>query len=248
MKARGDPGLDSLFRVLGKEGAIEILSQAAGELTSGKDAIRRIGMSQKLYYSRLGELRRLGLLEKEGLRTYRVTDRGRLALDLQNRFVRSLTQNRSSLPVEARVIPDYRRMVEALSGQIEGAENRIKLATRYVDPTIAKSTFEALDRNVSIQVLYKSGMTHLGKLALDVLRMLKKDVTSGATALWKETRVSPIPFSFAIIDGHWSGVELVSPDDTFLAALEFEGDPAAAVLSVLFRRYYRMGTVFPRFW
>ena len=35
--------LDEFYRVLSKEGAVEILSRASDELTSGKDAIREIG-------------------------------------------------------------------------------------------------------------------------------------------------------------------------------------------------------------
>ena len=248
MPSRDISGLDAFLRVLGREGSLEILAEASGELTSGKDAIRSIGLSQKLYYSRLNELRRLGLIEREGTRTYRATERGRLVLDLHSRLTKAIRENRSRLPIEARVIPDYPGMVKTLSGQIDQAKSRVKLATRYIDPTVAKSTFDAVDRHISVEVLFKSGRTHLGKLALDLLSLLRSDLTGQVERLWKSTRVADIPFSFAVIDGHWSGVELVGPDETFLSALEFEGDSTAASLGILFRHYYRIGTVFPRFW
>jgi len=227
---------------------MQILSEAAEELESGKDAIRRTGLTQKLYYSRLTELKRLGLVERQGIKTYRATPRGRLILDLRKRFGEALNQRRTSLPVESRVIATYPEMVETLSTQMDRARSRIKLATRYVDTTIAKCTFDALGRNVSIQVIYKSGKTHLGRMALELLGLVKRDVGSQVNLLWRNTRVSDIPFSFSIVDGHWSGIELVGPDDTFIAALEFEGEAAAAALGVLFRHYYRVGSVFPRFW
>jgi DNA-binding HxlR family transcriptional regulator len=99
--------LDRFYRVLGKEGTVEILSRASQELTSGKDAIREIGLSQKLYYSRLSELRRLGLIEKEGVRKYRITENGKLVLDLRDRLMRAMVHSRTSLPVESRVITRY---------------------------------------------------------------------------------------------------------------------------------------------
>ncbi len=240
--------LDAFFRILGKEGSVEILAEAAGEFQSGKDAIRNFGLSQKLYYSRLMELRRLGLIEKEGIRKYRLTEKGRLVLDLQDRLGRAMSQNRPSLPIESRLITDYLAMIDSLSMQIDRSKSRIKLASRYVDVTIAKSIFDALDRNVSVQAIYKSGRTHLGRLALDSLTLLRSDFGSQLERIWKLTRVADIPFSFAVVDGHWSGIEFVGPDDTFLSALEFEGKAAATSLSLLFRRYYRIGTVFPRFW
>ena len=248
MKTPEPLNLEAFFKILGKEGSVELLAQAGDELTSGKDAIRCIGLSQKLYYSRLVELRHLGLIEKEGLRKYRTTKKGRLVLDLRKRMGKALDQNRSSLPVESRVISTYSGMVETLSKQIDEAQNRIKLATRYVDATIAKSAFDAVDRNVSVQVLYKSGKTHLGKLALELITLLKSDIASQLERLWKNTRVADVPFSFTVIDGHWSGIELIGADNTFLAALEFEGESTSVALSLLFRHYFRIGTVFPRFW
>lgn len=248
MKPSEVSSLDAFFKILGKEGSVEILAEAANELTSGKDAIRSIGLSQKLYYSRLAELRRLGLVEREGVRKYVVTERGKLVLDLQERLGRAMAQNRSSLPIESRVITTYKLMVETLSRQIDQSKARVKLATRYVDPTIAKSTFDALDRNVAVQSILKSGRNHLGKLALESLTMLRSDFAGQLERIWKHTRIADIPFSFAVVDGQWSGIELIGPGETFLAALEFEGDAAAASLSVLFRHYYRIGTVFPRFW
>lgn len=248
MERSADPGLGRFFSVLGKQGAIEILAQANEELTSGKDALRRTGLSQKLYYSRLSELIRLGLIQREGLRSYRTTERGKLILDMQDRLRRALAQNRSSLPLESRLISTYPEMVSTLLDQIDRAARRIKLATRYVDPTIAKAVFDALDRNVQIQVLYKSNMTHLGELALDLLELVRNDVLSRAQELWKNTRVADIPFSFAVIDGDWSGIELVGSDNTFLSAIEFQGRAAAEAVGLLFRHYYRIGSLFPRFW
>ncbi len=248
MRSRDVSGLDAFFRLLGKEGSFEILEEASGKLTSGKDTIREIGLSQKLYYSRLSELRRLGLVEKEGIRTYMATEKGRLVLDLQSRLTRALRENRASLPVEGRVIPDYAAMVKTLSEQINRSRSRIKLATRYIDPTVAKSTFDAIDRHVTVEVLFKSGRTHLGKMALELLSLVRSDLSGPAERLWKTTKVADIPFSFAVVDGHWSGIELVGPNETFLSAVEFEGDSTAAALTLLFRHYYRVGTVFPRFW
>jgi DNA-binding HxlR family transcriptional regulator len=240
--------LDKFYRVLSKEGTVEILSRASEELTSGKDAIREIGLSQKLYYSRLSELRRLGLIEKEGVKRYRITENGRLILDLRDRLTRAMVQSRASLPVESRVITSYPVLVETLAGQIDSAKNRVKLASRYIDPTIAKSTFEAIDRNVSVQAIYKEGKAHLARLALDSISLLRQDFSLPLERIWKQTRMADIPFSFAVVDGHWSGIELVGPDETFLAALEFEGKAAARTLGVLFRHYFRIGSVFPRFW
>jgi hypothetical protein len=248
MTKRGASTLDSFYRALGKEGAFEILLMASDELTSGKDAIREIGLSQKLYYSRLAELRRLGLIQKEGVRRYRITENGKLVLDLQDRLTRAMAHRRPSLPVESRVITSYPVLVETLAGQIDSGRNRVKLASRYIDPTIAKCTFEAIDRNVSVQIIFQEGKAHLGRLALDSLSLLRRDFSAPLERIWKQTRIANIPFSFAVVDGHWSGIELVGPDDTFLAALEFEGKAAATTLGLLFRHYFRIGSVFPRFW
>ncbi len=248
METSGIPELDAFFSVLGKEGAFEILVQAKDQLFSGKDAIRRIGLSPKLYYSRLNQLRRLGLIEREGIKAYTLTEKGLLVLDLQNRLGRALTRGHSTLPIESRLINAYPEMVRTLSEKIDGAMSRVKLATRYIDPSVAKSTFDALDRNVSVQVIYSSGRTHLAQLALEALNLLSKDVGSRAQKLWGHTKVADIPFSFATVDGEWSGIELVGPDETFLTALEFDGPVAAEAIGLMFRHYYRIGTAFPRFW
>jgi hypothetical protein len=152
------------------------------------------------------------------------------------------------LPVEGRVIPDYGAMVKTLAEQIDRARSRVKLATRYIDATVAKSTFEAVDRQVTVEVLFKSGRTHLGRMAVELLSLVRSDLSRPIERLWKNTKVADIPFSFAVVDGHWSGIELVGADETFLSAMEFEGESTAAALGLLFRHYYRVGTVFPRFW
>jgi DNA-binding HxlR family transcriptional regulator len=240
--------LDGFFKVLGKEGSADILTRASNGLLSGKEAIRETGLSQKLYYSRLAELRRLGLVVRSGVRTYDITEKGRVVLDLQERLVRAIAQKRGSLPIESRLIPTYSQMVYVLSKRIDNSRARVKLASRYVDTTVTRSVFDALDRNVSVQAIMKSGRTHLGKMGLESFELLKYDALTRAERMIKHARIADIPFSFVVVDGHWSGIELVGPDDTFLAALEFEGEATAAALGILFRHYYRVGTVFPRFW
>jgi len=247
---REPEGQDNLdfITILVKEGTTDILEEARDGFKSGKDVIRRLGLGQKVYYARLGELRRIGLVRRDGLGVYNLTDRGLLALDLKERLGRALSQGMTSLPVESRVLNEYAEMVATLCERIESAKKRVKLATRYVDTAVAKATFDAMDRNVSVQVIYKQGKTHLGEMALELLGMVRNGIDAHVRELWGNTRVSDIPFSFTVVDGHWSGIELVTNDQTFVAALEFEGWETARVLSLLFRHYYRIGTVFPRFW
>lgn len=246
---KSDQALETpeLLRALSREGAMGILREAENGFESGKETIRQLGLGQKAYYSRLGDLRRLGLIRKDGINKYIITQKGTIAVNVQKRLANALHGDGSLLPMESRVMVTYQEMMNTLSQRIDAAKSRLKLATRYIDTTIAKKTFDAMDRNVSIEIVYKKGRQHLGPMALELLGMVKNDIASRARELRKMTRISDIPFSFAVIDGHWSGIELVAGDDTFVAAFEFEGEEAAKTLSWLFRHYYRVGTVFPRF-
>jgi len=245
--SQGAP-LASLLAVLSRDGALQILGLSSDGLISGKESIRRLGLSQKVYYSRLAELRELGLVERVGLRRYVATPKGRAVLTLHDRL-QSLLSTDSSIPSgESRIIATYPEMVKTLTRAIDRADRRIKIATRYIDPTVAKSIFDAVDRNVLVEVIYKSGKLHLGALALELLSFIRKEVLSQAEVIRRHTRVCDIPFSFAVIDGQWSGIELVGPGDTFVSAVEFQGRSFARTIGVLFREYYRQGTEFPRFW
>ncbi len=240
--------LASLLAVLSREGAVQLLSLSSSGMVSGKESIRKLGLSQKVYYSRLSELRSLGLVERRGLRRYVATAKGKAVLSLHDRLQSLLSAGDSMPSGDSRIILTYPEMVKSLTKAIDMANRRIKIATRYIDPTVAKSIFDAVDRNVQVQVIYKSGKVHLGTLALELLGFLRKEVVKQAEIIRRNTRVCDIPFSFAVVDGQWSGIELVGPGDTFLSAVEFRGGIFARTIGILFREYYREGREFPRFW
>jgi len=83
------PSLEKVLSALAHSDAIKIFNEALNGIESSTRVIKKLGLSQKRYYTRLNELIKAGLITKEG-EVYKLTMFGKLCYKMGERFVEVL--------------------------------------------------------------------------------------------------------------------------------------------------------------
>jgi predicted transcriptional regulator len=170
--------LVKLFKVLSRPDALEVFLLAGEGIENSTSAIRELNISQKKYYTRLGELVDIGFIKKtEG--TYRQTPignilctrllpameeiygaRDRLEILVQldgtemESGVRKLILDELEIPSFAgsdkgKIIEDYESMVVEVIDLCNSAEKSILMASNYLDVRVMEANFRSMGRGVS---------------------------------------------------------------------------------------------------
>ena len=173
--------LVKILNALGNEDALAIFLYTNNGISSSKEAIQTLGLTQKRFYSRLKDLIDNKLVEKvEG--EYRHTALGRILCDLGLSLEELLINkekleiinqlNRANISEEEkqglmelfsldlsggtdkiRVITSFEDLVNITVETIDNAEKRLELATQYIDNRVIDSGFRALERGIVGRVL-----------------------------------------------------------------------------------------------
>jgi len=169
--------LVKLFKVLSRSDALKVFLLAAEGIGSSTSAIAELNISQKKYYSRLGELVDIGFIRKtEG--TYRQTSIGNIICtrllpalgeiyEARDRLeilvqldgtemeigVRKLILDELEIPSfvdsnKGKIIEDYESMVVEVIDLCDNAEKSILLASNHLDVRVLEATFRSMDRGV----------------------------------------------------------------------------------------------------
>jgi len=112
-----------------------------------------------------------------------------------------------------KMIEDYETVVSELTSRINGAQESVCLASRYIDSRVAEATLRALGRNVRFSLLtWEESLSD--KLQLLHAIMTPKIVKGLLDLIGnKEVRIknANVPYSFCVIDGKFAIIELPNP-------------------------------------
>lgn len=171
--------LVKILSALGNEDALAIFLYTSNGISSSKEAIQTLGLTQKRFYSRLKDLIDNKLVEKvEG--EYRHTALGRILCDL-GLSLEELLVNKEKLEIinqlnranisekeredlmnlfsinsidttsDIKIISSFEELVSKTVDMIQKAKRSVLLATQYVDHRVIDSSFHAVERGVKIK-------------------------------------------------------------------------------------------------
>jgi len=179
MKAFTD--LVKILNALGNEDALAIFIYAKDGISSSKDAIETLGLTQKRFYSRLKDLLDTHLVEKiEG--EYKHTALGKILCDLgfsmedlllnkdklalmnqlnranisdkeRNELMQVLSFDVVSHSKETRIFFTFNELVSETGKMLDSAQEEILMATQYIDQRVIDKGLKALNRGVYIRAI-----------------------------------------------------------------------------------------------
>jgi predicted transcriptional regulator len=171
--------LVKILSALGNEDALAIFLYTSNGISSSKEAIQTLGLTQKRFYSRLKDLIDNKLVEKvEG--EYRHTALGRILCDL-GLSLEELLVNKEKLEIinqlnranisekeredlmnlfsinsidttsDIKIISSFEELVSKTVDMIQKSKRSVLLATQYVDHRVIDTSFHAVERGVKIK-------------------------------------------------------------------------------------------------
>jgi predicted transcriptional regulator len=171
--------LVKILNALGNEDALAIFLYTNNGISSSKEAIQTLGLTQKRFYSRLKDLIDNKLVEKvEG--EYRHTALGRILCDL-GLSLEELLINKEKLEIinqlnranisekeredlmnlfsidsidttsDIKIISSFEELVSKTVDMIQKAKRSVLLATQYIDHRVIDTSFHAVERGVKIK-------------------------------------------------------------------------------------------------
>lgn len=223
-----------VFSVISKEGSFSILQAAESKLESRRGIWHELGLTKRQYYTRIRRLKDAYLIKKVGEK-YVLTKFGEKIYDTIGNL-KSYTSNPEKLKmlsesVDTNLFSDegsvfsmkdldnaecleifYSReaLVDGLVEHINKAEDVLYLASNYTDRKVVKALLET-DDDLTIGALgsQKGSNSALERLkAVSSMGNLKRliNITSNSARYSSE-----IPYSFALRDGEYLGLEIPDP-------------------------------------
>ena len=269
-------GLVNLFKVLSKPEALAVFLLAGEGIKNSALAIEELGFSPKKYYARLRELVDIGFVTKtEG--AYRQTPFGSIfcgrllpamgrAYDARDRLgliakfkgtqiedeVRNLIENELNLPdstesTNVKLLRDYEALAIEVIDLYDSAEERVLLASNYLDARVLDAVVRSLDRGVKNRCIIgkeilSSKLQQIRMLLSPKFTMSMMRLASNSIDLSELARVMDLHFSFCVVDGDRSIFEFYNPvKDEFIIAFLVKDSFIGEKLTQIFNELWENG-------
>lgn len=253
----GGGKVKEVLSLLSKEGTIKILKESGSKLVSRRDTPSSLGLSRRQYYTRLRDLKRLGMVRKEG-EGYIRTENGEKIYSFIKQFLGSgngwgteladfsldgMLKTRSTQKGSALldVIVNYKDLANKVTEIIKNSEDQFRLASNYMDARVIKAILEAEDK-VNVKLLTR-------KFKIERSIELFKSIYS-PTQLKKAIEISKnqakivpkLPFSFITSDKEIVAMEVPDPFkvDQFSMAVVIKNETMNENLRNLFDDLFEM--------
>lgn len=253
----GGRKVKEVLSLLSKEGTIKILRESGSKLTSRRDTPSSLGLSRRQYYTRLRDLKRLGMVRKEG-EGYIRTENGEKIYSFIKQFLGSgngwgaeladfspdgMRKTRSTQKGSALldVIVNYKDLANRVTEIIKNSEDQFRLASNYMDARVIKAILEAEDK-VNVKLLTR-------KFKIERSVEVFKSIYS-PTQLKKAIEISKnqakivpkLPFSFITSDKEIVAMEVPDPFrvDQFSMAVVIKNETMNENLRNLFDDLFEM--------
>ena len=278
--------LEKIFSAASSIDALKIFFAAKDGIESSTQIMRRLGLTQKRYYTNLKRLIDVGLVEKiEGKYTH--TTLGKIACQLTEAFQGALNQKEKlelidkllrtdSLTVEeteeimrailkdtdivpsgritdilgfVRMADTWEKLVNDVVGQINKAKKEIFFASKYHEVHTSNALLKAVQRGVEVYLLLDKeidvpkAIRIVASLLLTNPKALKDFFNLLRSPKLKMKKNEDIPYSFMVVDGEYSMVEILTPvEKTFCMAFLFHGERVSKRLLESFKKLWEMGS------
>jgi len=268
-------GLVKLFKVLSRPDALEVFLLAGNGIENSTFAIRELNISQKKYYTRLGELVDIGFISKtEG--TYRQTPFGsmicdrflpamRRAYNARDRMgliakfkgtpiedeLRELIENELQIPDlglnQVKVLGTYEDLAVEAVDLYDSAEKSVFLASNYFDVRVMEATFRAVERGVTNKLIIgkRSLSSKIKNLKMMLSLTFAKTIVNFASDkvdLEKFVRITDVPYTFCVVDGHLNIIEFSNPlNENFIVAFSIDDRDIGEKLTTFFEMIWEAG-------
>ncbi len=237
-----------ILSALSREGSLTILKEASSKLTSKRGTHAELGLTKRQYYSRLRELKNLGVIRKEG-EGYVRTEKGDKLYHLASKIMNSMNESKEDSSfmnfegkkIKSDIVTDHRKSIKKVKTLIESAEDELLIASRYIDHPVLNTIVERSDEIEIKGITRKLTLSDTFELsrAIFPLNRLKKLVEFTRN----KGRVVPnLPFSFGVQDKKVSFLEVLDPlhPNEFFFAIVLENEKLSEKLRELFHELYDM--------
>jgi len=149
--------------------------------------------------------------------------------------------------IKVKLLVDYESMVVDVIDLCDESEESILLASNYFDVRVMESTFRSMNRGVSNKLIM--GKKRLSSKLKQLKRILSPAFTltiiksvSDATKIGELSRVLDLPYSFCVVDGQRSIIEISNiVDEKFIAALLIDNRGVAEKLTEFYESLWKEG-------
>ena len=147
------------------------------------------------------------------------------------------------------LLGDYEALVVELIDLCNEAEENILLASNYFDVRVMEATFRSMNRGVNNRLIM--GKKRLSSKIQQLKMILSPAFTltiiksvSDVTKLGELSRVLDLPYSFCIVDGQRSIIEISNiVDEKFIAALLVDNRGIAEKLTEFYESLWKVGDI-----
>jgi len=146
-----------------------------------------------------------------------------------------------------KVLGDYEAFVIEAIDLSDSAEKSVLLASNYLDVRVMEATFRSVDRGVTNRVLLgKKGLSsRVNQFRMMLSPIFTKAIINFASStvdLKDTVRVSDIPYTFCVVDGHRSIIESSNPiEEIFIVALSIDDRGVGEKLTKFFETLWKSG-------
>ncbi len=263
-----------VLTILSKYDALKIFLQSVEGIEAETDAPEKIGLTKKQYYTRLKQLVDTGLIEKSKGR-YVQTTLGRIIYEKALQVLFEHVRNAKKLQMldvlkssgkfdmdeiyrllsikvgedKAKVFMEYGELTNVLVEKMNNASNEVLYATRFFNEHIINEIIELHKRGVNVRMIIDRMLIE-GQREKVVKQEYKERMMVTTVPFYPENvdrKVADVPFSFMVIDGRETCIELVNANnpERFYAGVYVSDENVAKQMIGLFETLYA-GTAIAR--
>jgi len=150
-----------------------------------------------------------------------------------------------------KVLRDYEALTIEVIDLFDSAEESIILASNHLDIRVLDANFRSMNRGVKNSFIIgrdilSSKLQQLKMMLSPKLTMAMINLASNPIDMNEIARVTDIPFSFCVVDGHINVIEISNaPNVSFITAFHVKNSGIGKKLTNLFETLWKAGEIHP---
>jgi len=165
--------------------------------------------------------------------------------------VRKRIEDRLNIPTFAestnlKIVDSYESMVVDVIDLCDEAEESVLMASNHLDVRVLDAAFRSMDRGVNNRfiigrAILSSKLQQLKMILSPKFAKAMMSFPSLSTDMSENARVTDIPYSFIVVDGHLSLIEISNAQVSFIAAFHVKDRGLGKKLTNLFETLWKAG-------
>jgi len=165
--------------------------------------------------------------------------------------LRNLIENELKIPDlrlnQIKVLGTYEDLAVEAVDLYDSAEKSVFLASNYFDVRVMEATFRAVERGVTNKLIIgkRSLSSKMKNLKMMLSLTFAKTIVNFASDkvdLEKFVRITDVPYTFCVVDGHLNIIEFSNPlNENFIVAFSFDDRDIGEKLTTFFEMIWEAG-------